>query len=169
MATEIAPGRRIAKNAETRLLHEWVAMRYPAAQVFYELRLGPTDRSLVGRVVTPELERMLRVANWYADALILTQVEGLMVEAKVEPKPRAVGEVLWYMELLLTTPDLAPYRHIPVSPVCLFAERDVRFEAWARRLGVRVEIFSPPWIEDYLNRIQFRGRGVRSPSPPAAA
>ncbi len=164
----LGAGKRVAKNAETRLLREWISARYPSALVMYELRLGPTDRSLVGRTVTPELERMLRVANWYADAVILTDVEGLIVEAKVEPKPRAVGEVLWYFNLYFSTPELQPYLQTPFTPVVLFGERDARFEVWASSLGVRVEVFTPDWIADYLTRIQFRGRGSRSATPTAA-
>lgn len=147
------------------LLHEWVSMRYPRAMVFYQLRLGPTNRSLVNVEVTPALERMLRVANWYADAVILTESEGLMVEAKVEPNPSAIGQALFYLRLYWQTPELVSYSHLPFSCVALFAESDPAVTDFARSLGVRVEIYTPPWIAQYLERVQFRGRGSRSPSP----
>ena len=161
----IPDGGRRRTPASTMLLHEWISMRYPNAMVFYQLRLGPTNRTLLNVTVTPELERMLRLANWYADAVILDQGEGLMVEAKVEPRPEAVGQVLFYLRLYWSTPELAPYAGLPFAPVVLFGESDPTVTDFARSLGVRVEIYTPPWIATYLERQQFRGRGSRSASP----
>jgi hypothetical protein len=152
----IPDGKRRRIPASTMLLHEWASLRYPGALVFYQLRLGPTNRTLVNVTVTPELERMLRVANWYADAVILTESEGLMVEAKVEPNPSAIGQALFYLRLYWQTPELAGYSHLPFSPVVLFAENDPTVADFARSLGVRVEIYTPPWIADYLNRICYQ-------------
>lgn len=161
----IPDGKRRRTPASTMLLHEWVSLHYPNALVMYQLRLGPTNRSLVNVEVTPALERMLRVANWYADAVILDQGEGLMVEAKVEPNPSAIGQALFYLRLYWQTPELAGYAHLPFTPLVLFAENDPAVTDFARSLGVRVEIYTPPWIAQYLEQVQFRGRGSRSPSP----
>ena len=158
----IPPGGRARIPASTMLLDEWVKLRYPKALVFYQLRLGPTSRTLLNVTVTPALDAMLRVANWYADVVILTESEGLIVEAKVEPRPEAVGQVLFYLRLYWSTPDLAQYSHLPFSPVVLFGESDQAVTDFARSLGVRVEIYTPVWIADYLNRQQFRGRGARN-------
>lgn len=165
----IPDGKRRRTPASTMLLHEWVSLRYPQALVFYQLRLGPTNRSLVNVEVTPALERMLRIANWYADAVILDHGEGLMVEAKVEPNPSAIGQALFYLRLYWSTPELAPYAQTPFRPVVLFAENDPAVTDFARSLGVSVEIYTPPWIATYLEQVQFRGRGSRSPSPAAPA
>lgn len=165
----IPDGVRRRTPASTMLLHEWVSLRYPGAMVFYQLRLGPTSRSLVNVQVTPELERMLRVANWYADAVVLTDSGGLMVEAKVEPDPRAVGQVLFYLRLYWSTPELAPYAHLPFTPVVLFAESDPTVTDFARSLGVRTEIYTPTWIAQYLERQQFRNRSSSKGSPTGPA
>jgi hypothetical protein len=162
----IPDGKRRRTPASTMLLHEWVTIRYPRALVFYQLRLGPTARQLINVEVTPALEAMLRVANWYADAVILTESEGLMVEAKVEPNPSAIGQALFYLRLYWSTPELAQFSHLPFSPVVLFAESDPAVTDFARSLGVRTEIYTPPWIATYLEQVQFRGRGSRSPAPP---
>ena len=163
----IPDGKRRRTPASTMLLHEWVSLRYPNALVVPNLRLGPTTRTLVNVEITPALERMLRVANWYADAVVLTESEGLLVEAKVEPNPSAIGQVLFYLRLYWSTPELAAYQHLPFAPVVLFAENDPAVTDFARSLGVRVEIHTPPWIVSYLERVQFRGRGSRIPSPAA--
>lgn len=149
------------------LLHEWAGLRYPQAQVLYQLRLGPTERTLVNVHVTPALEAMLRTANWYADAVVLTPNEGLVVESKVEPDPRAVGQVLFYFRLFYSTPALAQYLNRPFTPVVLFGESDPDVTAFAHSLGCRVEVYTPVWIAQYLERQQFRTRSTPSESSTA--
>lgn len=160
----IPDGVRRRTPASTMLLQEWISLRFPNALVYYQLRLGPTSRHLVNVTVTPALERMLRVANWYADAVILDQSEGLMVEAKVEPNPSAIGQVLFYLRLYWQTPELAAYAHLPFRPVVLFAEEDPHVTDFARSLGVSVYTYTPTWIAQYLETRQFRGRGARQGS-----
>jgi hypothetical protein len=162
----IPDGTRRRTPASTMLLHEWVSAKYPLAQVFYELRLGPTQKHLVGVEVSPQLEAMLRVANWYADAIIVTPNEGLVVEAKVDPDSGAVGQALFYRTLIFSTPAMQPFLHLQFNPVVLFAEDDSAMTPWARSLGVRVEIYTPTWIQTYLVNRQFRNR---SASPTGSA
>ena len=163
----IPDGDRNSSKAESQLLKEWVKAKYPLATVFPELRLGPTRKHLVGVEVSPQLEAMLRVSNWYADCVIITPSEGLVVEAKVDPKPAAVGEALFYRTLIFSTPAMQPYLHMQFNPVVLFAEDDSAVTPFARSLGVRVEIWTPPWIADYLVNRQFRNRSA-SPIGSAA-
>ena len=161
--TAIPNGARRNAKAETRMLHEWVSLHGWQAQAIYELRLGPTPQTLVGQVVSPQLEAMLRVSLWYADLIVPTGRELLVVEAKVQPKPGAVGETLWYSTLVPTTPVLAPYANLPVVPVVLFGESNDALNSFARALGVRVELYTPPWIAEYLSTRQFRNRSTPSP------
>lgn len=159
----IPNGTRRNIPASTMLLHEWVTARYPTAQVFYELRLGPTEKHLLGVQVAPALQAMLRVANWYADCVIVDPPTGLVVEAKVDPDPGAIGQVLFYRTLIFSTPAMAPYRNISFEPVVLFAEDDSAVTPFARGLGCRVEIYTPPWIAEYLVNRQFRNRSTPLP------
>lgn len=151
----IPAGKRRQKHGSTLLLHEWASMRYPTQEKFYELRLGPTRRELVGVTVSPALEAALRVANWYADLLVIDGDELVVIEAKVAPDPSAVGQVLWYSTLIRSTPSLATYATKAVTPVVLWAERDDSLNAWVRSMGVRVELYTPPWIGQYLAQRQF--------------
>ena len=170
--TPFPNGARSRVPASSMLLQEWVSAKFAGAQVFYELRLGPTSKSLVGVQVSPTLEAMLRVSNWYADAVVVLPSEILVIEAKVDPNPGAVGQVLFYRTLIYSTPALQLYTTMPVSPVVLFAEDDSGVTPFARGLGVRVEIYTPTWIADYLNRQQFRNRSIVpsvTPSPNPVA
>jgi hypothetical protein len=148
--------------AESKLTQEWLASRYPGAQIVGRIRLGPTSRSVPGRDLTPAMQAMLSVENWYPDALILDPGELLIVEAKVNPKPAAIGEVLFYQRLIYRTPELQPYMPRAFQPVVLFAEDDRDVSDFARSLGVRVEIYAPEWIGGYILTRQYRGRASRS-------
>src|SRR5258708_8766146 len=93
--TPFPNGKRSRIPASSMLLQEWVTQKYPLAQVFYELRLGPTTKTLVGVSVSPALEAMLRVSNWYADCGVITPAEHLAIQAKLYPHPAAVVHVLF--------------------------------------------------------------------------
>src|SRR5260370_38980433 len=102
--TPFPNGKRSRIRASSMLLQEWITAKYPLAQVFYELRLGPTQKHLLGVQVSPQLEAMLRVANWYADAVAITPTEALVIQPKADPDPGTVGQVLYYRTLIYSTP-----------------------------------------------------------------
>ena len=145
----------------TQLLREWASVKYPNAFFREQVRLGPTEERVLGVALTPALEAALRVWNWYEDGLLVTDAEVLHVEAKVQPNPSAVGQILFYVQLARRTPDFVDLMDRPFVPVVLFAEEDDEVTAFANSLGVRVETYTPQWIADYLTRVQFRGRGSR--------
>jgi hypothetical protein len=129
------------------------------------MRLGPTSAKLIGVKVHPSLEAALRVENWYADGVIALPHEVLCIEAKIKANPSAVGQALFYLRLMMSTPELQMYMQLPFVPVVLFAEDDQTVGNFARGMGVRVELYTPGWIADYLTQVQFR---KRSSAPPGA-
>jgi len=143
-------------------MDEWLSRRYPGVRSLGRLRLGPTSATVNGVSLTPAEQAMLSVLNWYADAIVLSPFEQLIVECKVVAKPSAVGEVLFYRQLLYATPAIQALLPLTVQPVVLFGEDDPVVGSFARSLGVRVEIYTPQWLPDYLARVQFRGRGTRT-------
>jgi hypothetical protein len=157
------PGKTGRRPWSTQLLREWVAVKYPSYRLWEQVRLGPTSASLVGVQVSPALERMLRVENWYADGILPTPTEVLIIEAKVNANPSAVGQVLFYRRLMNSTPGLQDLMALPFVPVVLFAESDPDVTRFANELGCRVEVYTPQWIADYLTQVQFRRRSTPSP------
>ena len=159
------PGPTGRRPWSTMLLREWAAVKYPGVLLQEQVRLGPTSASVVNMQLSPALEAALRVENWYADGLLITPSEVVCVEAKVASSPGAVGQVLFYQRLLVGTPQLTPYLALPFVACVLFAEKDDTVDQWARQMGVRVEIYTPSWIADYLTQVQFRRR-TTLPSTP---
>jgi hypothetical protein len=149
------------------LLREWAAKFYAGLPLMEQYRLGPTRNALLNVALTPALENALRVANWFADGVIATPTSTVIVEAKVRPNPSAVGQVLFYQRLAMATPLLQSRLNLPIEPTVLFAESDSAIEHFARNYGVRVALYSPKWIVDYLQSVQLRGRGPNPPEPPA--
>jgi hypothetical protein len=149
------------------LLRAWASRAYPGVPLSEQFRLGPTISHLVGVTVTPALEAALRVNNWYADAVLMLPFETLIVEAKVKPTPSAVSQVKFYADLLPRTPEMQNRLSLPINCTVLFAEDDPSVTSFAQRHGCRVAIYTPPWIADYLQLVQFRTRATSPPKAPA--
>ena len=152
------PGPTGRRPWSTWLLREWAALRYPGVHLYEQVRLGPTPVSLSGVTVSPELERMLKLENWYADGILVLTDQVLIIEAKVQATPGAISQVKFYWRQALRTADLANLIGMNWTPVVLWAEDDADVSNFARGEGVRVEIYTPPWIADYLQLVQFRNR-----------
>lgn len=162
------PTRTGRRPWSTMLLREWAAKMYPGIPVLEQYRLGPTTATLVGVQVTPGLEAALRVNNWYADGVIYAPNETLLIEAKMKPNPSAVGQALFYLRLLPSTPEHNQKPYAPIVPMVLFAEDDATVRVFAQSLAVRVATYTPSWVEDYLNQVQFRSRARSVPETAVA-
>ncbi len=133
---------------------------FPGEQLLEQVRLGPTRSHLVGVTVTPALEAALRVSNWYADGVLCLPDKTLIIEAKIKPNPSAVGQVLFYARLAIRTPIFQSRLALPIQTAVLFAEADNDVSDFSRALGVTVFTYTPMWIADYLQLVQFRARST---------
>ena len=154
-----SPRRRI--QASTRLLHEWSVMQPWDAPPMYELRLGPTPLSANAHNITPAIERMLRVFNRYADMVGITPTEIQVIEAKVVAEPGAISQLQHYVDLVHTTPLVQQYAGRIVQGVLLFAVNDPIIAQRAGAAGLRVIVFTPDWVQDYLNLKYFRRQAAK--------
>lgn len=156
--TAIPPGPRRNTQASTRLLHEWAQMQPWDAQPTYELRLGPTVTTTDGAPLTPQLEAMLRNRNWYADLVGSLSGELTVVEAKVVADFASIGQLEGYLTLVPSTPALRPFLNKPIRAVLLVAAADSAVTQQAINKGIRVEVFTPQWVQEYLTQKHFRRR-----------
>jgi hypothetical protein len=156
----IPEGTRRRTQASTRLLHEWSQSQPWDAPPIYELRLGPTPLSANAPVLTPEVEAMLRVFNRYADMIGITPREIQVIEAKMVAEPGAVSQLQHYIDLVHTTPLVRDWAPRSVQGVLLFAVNDPIVAQRANSVGIRVEIYTPAWTQDYLNLKYFRRQKI---------
>lgn len=164
------PGPTGRRPWSTQLLREWAAARYPGVQLLEQVRLGPTSSTLVNQTVSPALEAMLRLNNWYADGILVMPQEVLCVESKMVATPGAISQVKFYVREMMRTPSMQNLMQLPFVPVVLYAEDDEDVTRFARSEGCRVELYTPSWIADYLTQVQFRNRVTPAPQvAPAPA
>ena len=122
----------------------------------YELRLGPTPLVANAPTITPAMEQMLRRFNRYADMVGITPTEIQVIEAKVVAEPGAISQLQHYIDLVYTTPLLQTYGNRRVQGVLLWAVDDAIVHQRAVAAGIRVVIFTPDWVQEYLNLKYFR-------------
>lgn len=142
------PRRRV--QASTKLLHEWAEQQHWDGTPIYEARLGPTPLLAGSAEVTPEIAAMLRRANRYADLVGALNGELLVVEAKVILSPDAIGQLLAYLPLVESSPVRDKWPSMPIRGVILCAVDDPHVSNLALTHGIRVIVYQPPWIADYL-------------------
>lgn len=146
----VPDGKRRSTPASTRLLHEWSIMQPWIVPPTYELRLGPTPLQPGAPVVSPEMQRMLTVFNRYADLVGISATEIDVVEAKMVATPTALSQLEHYVELVWAMGLPSQWPGKIVQGVLLWAVDDPIIHQRAARYGFRVEVFTPPWTQDYL-------------------
>ena len=153
----IPSGIRRERFASTKLLHEWALMQPWDVPFEYEMRLGSTPLSATAGALTPELERMLRVFNRYADGVGITPTEIQVVEAKMQFDPGAISQVEHYVDLIHHTPMLRAYAGRQVQAVIVVAFDDPVLHQKANSKGIRVIHFTPAWAVEWLKK-RYSGR-----------
>jgi hypothetical protein len=137
-------------GAETRLLSEWLASRYPDRQVATHVRVGrlPDTPDLAG--MSDAQLRFLGVSRRWVDAVIWLDREILLVEAGILADPGDVSKLELYLQLWPSTPEYAEFSGWPARGHLLYAVPDDALTGIAHRHGLTVEQFSPTWVSSYL-------------------
>ena len=107
----------------------------------------------------------MSVFNWYADGVVVLDDQVLCIEAKLRATPSAVSQVEFYLQQMMRTPELQKYMNRPFVPVVLWAIDDPAVSAYARGRGVRVAVYTPVWIEDWMQQVLYRTRRTNPPKP----
>jgi hypothetical protein len=155
--------------AETRLLAEYLAERYPGAEVHVHFRVG-SDPEIVGVTLESEEERRFaRNFNRWADALVVLPAELVLIEATMWRATEKVGRLQEYLILAQATPELAQYRGRPLRAELLTAQHDTVAEELCRRLGFRYTHYEPSWFPEFLAAYPERRRRTPHAGMVAAA
>lgn len=141
---------------EDRLISEWLARIYPDTEYRMHVRLGPdTVRDEEGKF-SPTRVRMHQVYKARCDAIVFLKDRLLLIEAAVIMTPTKVTQLELYRRMIPTTPDLAPWRHLPIEPILLYCIEHPQLAAMAREKGFRTIQYEPEWLEDRLARLEGR-------------
>ncbi len=94
----------------------------------------------------------------WADAVVILPDRIVLIEAKILPKP-GVGEQLdLYERLIPETPELRQHAHKPIEKVLVCAIEDRLVTQLLRERGIRVVVYKPAWIDEYLDLVEARER-----------
>jgi len=155
--------RRRQMLGETRLLMEYLAERYAGLPWLTNVKLGNDLRPRTGIDLDEAELRMLRVYARYADAIVVTSRDLIVIEATIFRAVEKVGPLLQYLTLVPHTAELTPFLPRTIVGELLTAQADAVAEKLAREHAIRYVVFTPSWLNDYFSIYPNRFR--RAPSP----
>lgn len=117
-------------------------------------RIGPPPEALVKEYGLRKADDLYKPFKRWADAIIITQDEMILVEGKIRSTPAVIGQLEFYGRIVKETPDLAPYKHLRLVLLLLTPWIDPTIEAYSASKGIRVAHYHPPWIDEYMREIQ---------------
>lgn len=151
------------------MVAEYISGAYRDSLVFMRLRLGHLvpggDRS----ELTDAEAQMMGVFRRWADAVVVTAHEVIVVEASIRSDTGDPSKLVLYGRLVPHTPELREYLDRPVVLELVVAVEDPAVSAFAHELGIRTRVYRPPWLPEYLKQLHPRerrpvqGRGLDSP------
>jgi len=127
------------------------------------VRLGALDQPRYQGRYAPEELRALGVLRRWADAIVITKQDMVLIETKIRPTPGVVSQLEIYGELVQYTPELRQYQGRRLRLELVFAIQDPVVTAYAEKRGIRVVHFCPEWVLEYLEELY-----PREQRPPQA-
>lgn len=157
-------GRRSYISWEARFLGEWLTTHRPEARVLTHVRVGPISPSLSTLPLSAAEMRAIGLWRRWVDALVILPDRMELVEAKMLQSAAQISQLELYAHLLPQTPELEEFRGRPVDKIALVAVEDPAATYIARRVGIRVIVSPPDWLEEWIEAGMPRTR--RPPQSP---
>jgi len=142
-------GGRLYTQREWRLLSWWLATFHPNAEIWMNLRVGPTAPIVGATQMTRALENLSRVRNRWVDALFLEDGELNLVEAKLQPDPGIFSQLIHYARKLRIDPAWSEYAETPLNLIALVYHNDESVAQEAPWYGVRWVVYQPV-MQDFV-------------------
>ena len=143
---------------EMQMLSEWLVKTQQGKRWRTRVRLGSPKSEVPRPEMSVEEQAMIGVWRRWADAVILEEKEVTIVEAAIRPQPGKISQLELYAMLLPMTPELAPWKGLPLSLILLYANEDPATNALARQKGIRCIEYKPLWLDAYLQLLLPRER-----------
>lgn len=170
MTTVATEGRPYVQR-ERRLLSEYLARNYPNARAILNQRLGAYPLHVAAPLPPNVPPSALSSFRRYVDALVIEPERLTMIEAKIIQAPGAAESLELYSRLLPSTPELAPYLHLPLKKLVVAAVTDPVLSAMAAERGIETVTFTPAWVFSDLMETEFNTRPpkLKAPTPIGGA
>jgi hypothetical protein len=143
---------------ESRLLSEYLAAKWPGKRIIFQPRLGLQIPQNGDTPLTYAELRLAGVWRRYPDAVILLPDRAIIVECSVKPDPGKISILELYGELFPKTPEMEEFAKLPVELLLVWGIPDTACQVLATRKGIRVEVYQPQWVLDWLDTLRPRDK-----------
>ena len=140
------------------MLSEWLVKTQKDKRWMTRVRLGSPRPEVPLPTMSPEEVAMIGVWRRWADAVILEDDHVTIVEAAIRPDPGKISQLELYAMLFPHTPELSPWRGLPLTLILLYAIEDPATILLARQKGIRCIEYKPSWLPGYLEILMPRER-----------
>ncbi|MEM3092174.1 MAG: hypothetical protein QXW26_04690 [Candidatus Nitrosocaldus sp.] len=150
--------RKVSEPRERRYVAEYVYTYYPNAIKMFNVRLGDVPEQFKYSALAIENVNMYKVFRRFVDALVITEDEAILIEAKMIAKAENLAQLELYARLLTETKELQQLimnKKIRKKLVAVVVDRVLVREA--ERYNVEVEVYRPSWAVEYAERL-LKGR-----------
>lgn len=128
-------------KVESRLLNEWYKEKHWGKPYWTRVRVGRLPD-------VPEAKYYESLRRW-VDMVFVDGDTIVIVEAKMRPKPDAIGQLELYVKLFKETPEFEPHWDKPTRLICLTTRDDRAVRELCETKGIVYEIYRPAWVDDY--------------------
>lgn len=143
----------MGQQRERRLIAEYIAEKFPKARVIFGCRLGPAPEKLIATLGPRKALRVARGMRPEVDAIVIQDHKLIMVEAKILKWIDGIAKLPLYKNLVATTPELEAFQGFDIEMRLCFPWFSETIEAAANSLGVILDIYHQPWIDEYLTEL----------------
>lgn len=140
----------MAQQLEKKFVNEFLAEHYFDKSYF--------TRQWLGLPPMKEYREAYSVIGRWADVIVLEPTLVTIIEAKLEPSPKAIGQLQLYADLFVKTPRFKDYWNKPIKKVLLTTRLDENLKSVALDHQIDYVVFRPDWINYWeKNRFRFPG------------
>lgn len=138
---------------ELRLVGEYLSERYPDAHTYQRVRVGSLHPELHPELLTEAERRLVGVFRRWADAIVVTGSELIVVEASIYPDLGDISKVKAYARLVPHTEELQQFRDLPVVCQCVYCVHDRFFVQLCREEQIEPVLYRPAWAQEYIETL----------------
>jgi hypothetical protein len=148
----------LTKYGEMRMVAEYLRRTYPNADVMMRVRLGSLLPDGVRGEIPDDEAALLGVFRRWADAVVITPSELIVVEASIRSDTGDPSKLVIYGRLVPHTAELRPYLNRRLVLELVVAVEDPVVTAVAHEMGIRTRVYAPPWLPEYRAALHRRER-----------
>ena len=149
-------GFKMRRQTEALLCSQFLAENYPTARTYIQQYVGPIKPAAELAGLSKSEKLALGTGRRRADAIAITPDRIVVIETYIHVHLGKLSQLMTYLELVSSTPELADYKTLPTEGLLVGAQRDPIMDQMAAKFGIEVIIFRPVWVVEYLKNVAAR-------------